>query len=236
MIVRLFALLLCLPLGGCATIALTLWAHDEVVVDGTAFDHGDPFHERVLVAVKNVEGVEDGSYEFIVPGFDGREVVEADDGVLEARPLQVLTPAPNAETLFGGHFLLAYWEVMDRSDARAHVTEPSSRMAPVEAFVEQDGDTFRVHVLRLDAERGRWVRTGIAEIGDGTQWPVRKAALVLLPATIAFDLITWPLAVILVHATGDAYTAEDYEPALEWSADYERRKAAEQAEAGPQAP
>lgn len=209
MIARALLLLACLALPGCLTSALITWSSAEVTVRGTGYEG----HDALRIEVKNVEGWVEGSYDLFVPPFEDRPVVRAADGVLEIQPLHALEvthddswPTPYA---VGKPF----WAIGSSAEVDALVWPADRREplhAPVGAYVERDGRSFRVHALRLDPELERWVRMGVAEIGPGTQSRARPLALVAYPVTLVVDILTTPIAIFALWV--EALTESEESP------------------------
>lgn len=153
-------------------MALRDWAASEVTLHGIGLELDGKPNDAVLLRVKNVMGMEDGDYEIAVPAIDGRSIVLAGDGVLETQPFQELQLASNS----GGPGFTATtymwsWGERDISDARTPLEPgPDDAEAPVSAF---------------------------SNSAPGLSGGGRPIALVGLPVTLAYDIITFPIAVLI---------------------------------------
>ncbi len=172
--------------SGCVTGALFQWRRDEVVI---AYRH---------VQVKNVPGVADGSYSVVGPQIWPQDpVVQADDGIVSlSPPIEFSLGARSSDT-----GTIDFRE-MDLSAARQPFSPRGQVVMATVACVEKGEERhYRVHMLRGDSGRQRWVRGGTIDIGSGTQSAARgPVTWVLLPFTVAVDIVSLPL--LLVGALG----------------------------------
>jgi hypothetical protein len=97
---------------------------------------------------------------------------------------------------------------MDLSEARQPFLPLGEVVSATVACIERGPDrNYRVHVLRGDPGRQRWVRLGTVEIGHGTQSAARgPLAWVALPVTAAVDLVTVPFLLVGAIFFGTAET------------------------------
>ncbi len=177
------------------TTGLWGWVSDEVTVAGQRMGSAGGAPTQVVVAVKNVPSMADGNYLLDAsPAVAGRPVVEANDKFLEVRPLDALTLKRFGDI---GYVISAPWIFnVDAGDAQD--TLDDIPQGSVSAFVEEESDVFRVHLVHADFDRDRWVRVGVVDIGPGSQSSARSLALIAMPVTIAWDVYTWPLGVATV--------------------------------------
>lgn len=190
-------LLLGAPLGGCMSFQLLEWIDDEVAVEGFSREPPGFLPQEAVLRIKNVPGVVDGRYLLGPPvGLAELPLVTAPDGFLETEPLPALTLEPLGKESWA---LRAPWIVRVAPDAGAADLEGALDGA-VSAFVEAREDGFRVHLLRADEQRQRWVRVGVASVGPGDQSDARVLAYAALPVTVAWDVVTWPLALVATLA------------------------------------
>lgn len=172
--------------SGCVTQALFQWRRDEV-----AIAHGK-------VQVKNVPGVADGFYSVLGPEIWPQDpVVQAGDGIVSlAPPIEFSLATRSSDTVS------IDFREMDLSEARQPFSPRGQVVMATVACVEKGEERhYRVHMLRGDSERQRWVRSGTIDIGSGTQSAARgPVSWVLLPFTVAADIVSLPL--LLVGALG----------------------------------
>jgi len=172
--------------SGCVTQALFEWRRDEVSIA-----HGQ-------VQVKNVPGVADGSYSVVGPEIWPQDpVVQADDGIVSLSPPIEFSLGPRSSDTGTVDF-----RAMDLSEARRPFSPGGQVVMATVACVEKGEERhYRVHMLRGDSGRQRWVRGGTIDVGSGTQSAARgPVSWVLLPFTVAADIVSLPL--LLVGALG----------------------------------
>ena len=172
--------------SGCVTRALFEWRRDEVTIA-----YGQ-------VQVKNVPSVADGSYAVVGPETWPQDpVVQAGDGIVSLSPPIEFSLGTRSRD----HSSIDFRE-MDLSEARQPFSPRGQVVKATVACVEKGEDRhYRVHVLRGDAGKQRWVRGGTIDIGTGTQSTARgPVSWVLLPFTAAADIVSLPL--LLVGAVG----------------------------------
>ena len=168
--------------SGCATMALLEWRRDEVAI---AYGR---------VQVKNVPGVADGWYCVVGPGIWPQDpVVQADDGIVSLSPpieFSLATRSSNTRSI--------EFREMDLSEARQPFSPRGQVVMATVACVEKGEERhYRVHMLRGDAGKQRWVRGGTIDIGSGTQSAVRgPVTWVLLPFTVAADIVSLPFLLV----------------------------------------
>ncbi|MSR61211.1 MAG: hypothetical protein EXS08_02020 [Planctomycetes bacterium] len=168
--------------SGCATMALFEWRRDEV-----AIAHGQ-------VQVKNVPGVSDGWYAVVGPEIWPQDpVVQADDGIVSLSPPIEFSLSPRSRDTGYIDF-----RGMDLSEARQPFSPRGQVVMATVACVEKGEERhYRVHMLRGDSGKQRWVRSGTIDIGSGTQSAARgPVTWVLLPFTVAADIVSLPLLLV----------------------------------------
>jgi hypothetical protein len=178
-----------LLLGGCASIGLLDWGHDEVTVHAG------------MIEVKNVPTLEDGGYFLAVPTDWGQQAVHpSEDGVLElSSPMSLSLQRQRQGSSPHDIGFTPFLFQLDVDDVRPDSAFEDVPAGAIGACVEErSGRRFHVGIFGADPSRRRWIRLGVIDVGPGSQSGLRQPlSYVGLPFAVAADVVLVPLGLII---------------------------------------